>query len=210
METGGIIAKCSIVLLVALIIVGCGAGNGSSSADFELLQRELRDGDLLFRRGIGVMGRAVVAADDGGKYSHVGIAVRSDSGWCVVHAVPDEPDFKGDFDRVKCEPIESFYGEFRAANGAVYRSDLSNEMVEVIIDNALRLSSEKRRFDHDYCLEDTTEMYCTELVEYLYGRCGVSISEGRRTYVNFPSMTGYYIMPSDLIRNEKLTFIYSF
>lgn len=114
------VLKIITLWLVAVAAFGgCSGARSGSKADFELLQRELREGDLLFRRGIGVLGRAVVATDDEGRFSHVGIAVKVDNVWHVVHAVPDEPDFEGDFDRVKCEPIECFYDEFRAGNGAV-------------------------------------------------------------------------------------------
>ena len=197
-------------LVAVAALSGCSGVRGGSKADFELLQRELHEGDLLFRRGFGVLGRAVTAADDEGQFSHVGIAVKVDDEWHVVHAVPDEPDFEGDFDRVKCEPIERFYDEFRAGNGAVYRPNVSNEIIAVAVRNALRLSVEQRPFDHDYDLGDTTALYCTELVEYVFGLGGVSMSEGRQTHVNFPSMTGDYIMPSDLTKNNKLNPIYSF
>lgn len=205
------VLKIITLWLVAVATFGgCSGARSGSKADFELLQRELREGDLLFRRGIGVLGRAVVATDDEGRFSHVGIAVKVDNEWHVVHAVPAERDFEGDIDRVKCEPIESFFDQMRAGNGAVYRVSLAPEQIEVAISNALRLSAEQRPFDHDYNLDDTTELYCTELIEYVFGRGGVSISEGRRTHVNFPSMTGDYIMPSDLTKNSKLNSIYSF
>lgn len=41
-----------------------------------ILDTVLREGDLVFRRGNGITSRAVLAADRGGVYSHVGIAVR--------------------------------------------------------------------------------------------------------------------------------------
>ncbi len=201
-----------IVIYSAIIIAlaGCNNAQQHSAVDFDLLQRELHEGDLLFRRGTGVLGRAVVASDDEGRFSHVGIAVLRPDGWYVVHAVPNEPDFEGDIDRVKCESIENFYSEIRAGNGAVYRLSLSNETIEVAVRNVLRLSKESRPFDHDYDLSDSTALYCTELIEYVFGLGGASISEGRRTHVNFPSMTGDYIMPSDLTKNSKLNPIYSF
>ena len=205
------VLKIITLWLVAVATFGgCSGARGGSKADFELLQRELREGDLLFRRGIGVLGRAVVATDDEGRFSHVGIAVKVDNEWHVVHAVPDEPDFEGDFDRVKCEPIESFFDQMRAGNGAVYRVNVAPEQIEVAVAHARRLSAEQRPFDHDYDLGDTTALYCTELVEYVFGLGGVSMSEGRQTHVNFPSMTGDYIMPSDLTKNKQLTHIYSF
>ena len=205
------VLKIITLWLVAVAAFGgCSGARSGSKADSELLQSELREGDLLFRRGIGVLGRAVGATDDEGRFSHVGIAVKVDNEWRVVHAVPDEPDFEGDFDRVKCEPIERFYDEFRAGNGAVYRPNVSNETIAVAVRNALRLSAERRPFDHDYDLGDTTALYCTELVEYVFGLGGVSMSEGRQTHVNFPSMTVDYIMPSDLTKNNKLNPIFSF
>ena len=74
-----------VLKIIALWLVavatfgGCSGARSGSKADFELLQRELREGDLLFRRGIGVLGRAVVATDDEGRFSHVGIAVKVDN-----------------------------------------------------------------------------------------------------------------------------------
>ncbi len=202
----------TIVLCVGVLatLVGCNGSKRSSAVDFEALKQELREGDLLFRRGMGVLGRAVTATDSDGQFSHVGIAVKIDDSWHVIHAVPDERDFEGDIDRVKCEPVESFFDQMRAGNGAVYRISLAPEQIEVATKNALRLSTEQRPFDHDYNLGDTTELYCTELVEYVFGLGGVSISEGRRTHVSFPSMTGDYIMPSDLTKNSRLNPIYSF
>lgn len=202
----------TLVLCVGVLatLVRCNGSKRSSAVDFEALKQELREGDLLFRRGMGVLGRAVTATDSDGQFSHVGIAVKIDNSWHVIHAVPDERDFEGDIDRVKCEPVESFFDQMRAGNGAVYRISLAPEQIEVAVKNALRLSTEQRPFDHDYNLGDTTELYCTELVEFIFAQSGVSISEGRLTHVNFPSMTGNYIMPSDLTKNSKLNPIYSF
>jgi Orthopoxvirus protein of unknown function (DUF830). len=69
----------------------------------------LREGDVVFRRGAGLISRAVLAADEDGQFSHIGIVVRNGNNWMVVHAVPGEPEFKGDSDRVKMEPIASFF-----------------------------------------------------------------------------------------------------
>ena len=80
-----------------------------------------REGDLVFRQGTGAAGHAVSLADTGGAYSHVGVVVlRKGEPW-VVHAVPGEPDFDGDPDRVKLEPVDAFFSRARAAHGAVMR-----------------------------------------------------------------------------------------
>ena len=68
----------------------------------------LHTGDVVFRRGSGLTSRTVIALDEKGEYSHVGIVVDSAGVKMVVHAVPDEPDFEGDPDRVKMDTPEQF------------------------------------------------------------------------------------------------------
>ena len=61
---------------------------------------KLHSGDVVFRRGMSLTSHAVLAADAQGNYSHVGIVVDSAGKKMIVHAVPGEPDFDGDVDRV--------------------------------------------------------------------------------------------------------------
>lgn len=198
------------LLLVCLSVVGlaCTNGNDRPKSEFDRLIGNLREGDLLFRKGTGIAGRIVTSLDSSGEYSHVGIVVRIDGRWHVVHAVPHEPDFEGDIDRVKCEPIELFTSRYPQANYGHYRTTATNKQRKIAIHHALRLSAERRPFDHDYNLEDTSKLYCTELVEYVYSLAGVSISQGRRTHITFPSLSGDHILPSDLTEGGNLKPIY--
>lgn len=187
------------------MVVGCGDMSNTQSSDYcDALLAHLAEGDLLFRRGSGVVGRIVTSVDNVGEYSHVGIVVKRDGEWHVVHAVPHEHDFKGDFDRVKCDPINHFVDYYSGADIGLYRPQVSPEQVRAAVGNALRLSRMKVAFDHDYDLGDTTKLYCTELVEYVYGLAGVSLSEGRRTDISFMGFSGPHIMPSDLTQSTKL------
>lgn len=81
----------------------------------------LADGDLAFRRGTGLLSHVVTSASKDGVYSHVGILKQIDNEWFVIHAVPDEPDFEGDTDRVKTDPLSRFFAEDRAVRGAIAR-----------------------------------------------------------------------------------------
>ena len=81
----------------------------------------LRAGDLVFRRGGSLSSRAVVMADTDKGYSHIGMVVDSAGKAMIVHAVPYEPDFKGDFDRVKLETPQRFFLSDRAIVGEVRR-----------------------------------------------------------------------------------------
>lgn len=194
-----------------LLAVGCGPAAGPG-IDTERLEAHLREGDLLFRRGIGAAGRTVAALDRAGLYSHTGIAVRSDSGWMVVHAVPSEPDFEGDIDRVKCEPVGRFYSEFRAAAGCIMRlrHDPDTAAAYRAAREALRLSRLRVPFDHDYAWNDTTRLYCTQLVAYVYSLASVDLVDGRRTRCTLPGLAGDYVFPSDVAQSPLLTLIYSF
>lgn len=191
------------LICLAGLAVGCGDNEGVSSRYDELLPH-LADGDLLFRKGTGVVGRVVTAFDSEGQYSHVGIVAQRNGEWYVVHAVPHEHDFKGDFDRVKCDPLEHFVGYYSDAEVGLYRPQVSPEQVQIAVNNALRLSDMRVEFDHDYDLADTTKLYCTELVEYVYELAGVSLSEGRRSDISFIGSSSPQIMPSDLTQSTKL------
>ncbi len=81
----------------------------------------LLPGDVVFRKGEGAASRIVMFADNGGIYSHVGIAVDSAGTMMIVHAVPGEPDFKGDPDRVKMDTPQKFFSTANAACGEVRR-----------------------------------------------------------------------------------------
>ena len=199
--------KFMLLCVMCLAVAGC-SGRSFIPADYSELISRLEEGDLLFRKGTGVVGHIVTSVDNAGEFSHVGIVVRKDSAWRVVHAVPHEPDFKGDIDRVKIESVEAFLGRYPDATVGHFRTTLSAEQKAIAVSNALRLSSLCVPFDHDYNLDDTTSLYCTELVEYLYSLAGVSLSEGRRTELFFPSLSGNYIMPSDLTESSYLTPIY--
>ena len=197
-----------IIPLLVLSIAGCTGRDIATGIDVATLEQRLVEGDLVFRRGTGVVGHIVTSVDRLGNYSHVGIAVKRDGEWCVVHAVPHEPDFEGDIDRVKCERLESFVKRYKEGAMGHYRVLVEDSARKVAANNALRLSSLRIPFDHDYNLEDSTAFYCTELVEYLYLLSGISLSGGRRTEVSFPSLAGNYIMPSDLTESELLEPIY--
>lgn len=202
-----IIFSTWLLILSLLLMSGCRSDATIDSSYLDSLLVAMKDGDLIFRRGTGFVGHVVTKADKEGLYSHVGIVVSKDSIRYVVHAVPHEPDFEGDIDRVKCESIHNFVARYPNANIGLYRLTISDSLITIAVSHALRLSKMSIPFDHTYNLEDSTALYCTELVEYVYGQVGVSLSEGRRTDVYLPGMTGKYIMPSDITQCSKLSLV---
>lgn len=201
-ETNGRAKSTFVILSIALTLAltSCHISHVSDSA--RIPYSELREGDLAFRCGRGFLSRAIVSAEDSVRYSHVGLVFQEDSVWMVVHAVPGEPDFEGDFDRVKAERIESFFASERATRGELLRpsNDLTTEKLEAMKLKAISMVRDSLRFDSKYDLEDHSEVYCTELVYMLYQQAGIDLSEGRRTAVDVPLVHSICLLPEDIYR----------
>lgn len=184
---------------VTIVLLCCGCGRIGSPPVREPVKvdtTELRSGDLLFRMGLEGASR-VVTTVGGGDFSHVGLALHQNGRWMVVHAVPNEvpPDEK---DRVKCEPIDSFFAPERACKGAWRRVRCDDETAARVARTAYEKFINRVLFDHDYNLEDTTCFYCTELVWYLYRKEGVDLAGSRRHQLVIPGKTTEYLFPEDL------------
>ncbi len=196
------------LLLGLFALTACkGSGMGSSEG---LPTESLRDGDLVFRRGTGLTSQVVLAADKSGAYSHVGILKQEAGKWFVIHAVPGEPDYKGDEDRVKMEPIEKFFAKERASSGAVMRVANAREAASKAAQHALSMFRAGVLFDHEYDLTDTMKMYCTELIDHVYRKEGIDLPEGRLSRINVPVLRGDYLLPNDIAQSDKLRLIYHF
>ena len=114
----------------------------------------LEEGDIVLRKGTGLTSRAVRIADGGSDFSHCGIIVDSCGRKMVVHAVPDEPDFEGDVDRVKMERPEDFFSTIRASKGCVLRYR-DRETAEKSARLAYGIYKRGTLFDDDYNDSDT-------------------------------------------------------
>lgn len=111
------VALLKITLLFTLILAGCQGSPDKKTRLLQLPQELFRDGDIAFRRGTGITSRVVLAADREGTYSHTGILKKKDGQWYVIHAVPGEPDFKDDPDRVKWRPLKCFLKKEKLLTG---------------------------------------------------------------------------------------------
>ena len=163
----------------------------------------LRAGDVVFRRGEGLTSQVVLAADRQGNYSHTGIVVDSCGVMLICHAVPGEPDFKGDPDRVKVDSPEHFFSSQYATMGEVCRpadSAVAARAAQV----AWQVYRRNTLFDHNYDDKDTTSMYCTELVAHAFKQAGHDIVEGRGHHINLPILQADCVFPSDIYDSDFL------
>ena len=206
MRTTARCSRCIATLCALLLILACRGGSSEKpekplsmlSDTFSLLP-----GDLLFRRGTSLSSEAVIMADRRGEFSHVGIVADSAGVMMVVHAVPDEPDFKGDPDRVKMETPASFFTTDKASKGVVCRPN-DAEAGKRAAKVALETYRRGTLFDHKYNSEDTTTMYCTELVVHCYRKAGYELTGPPTHSYSMPILSCTCWLPSDLYHSEGI------
>lgn len=169
-----------------------------------------RVGDVVLRRGNGMTSMAVMAADKGGVYSHLGIVADSAGQLMVVHAVPGEPDYKGDPDRVKMETVEKFFSSINASEGRIMRCH-DRAAARRAADIAVAIYRRHVLFDHDYDDRDTSRMYCCELVEHAFSKAGHPLVGPGRHSFTVPGMDlDSVMMPSDFLKSRRLTTVAAF
>lgn len=199
-----ILRKQIIISAVIMLLVGCNYRVPGTLFPHDV---ELQSGDIVLRCGSGITSRAVLYADNGGNYSHVGIVVELSGKMMIVHAVPDEHDAPNEEDRVKMDSPEMFFSALRTNNGCIMRYHDSLKAAKAA-QEAYRICEKGVLFDHDYNDLDSSKMYCCELVEYAYKKVGVSIVGDERHDVNLPIFAfEHIILPSDFLKSNQLKII---
>lgn len=164
----------------------------------------LEPGDVIFRRGVGPVSAAILAAGERSDYSHVGVVVVHGGRVSVVHAVPAEAP--GEFDAAKIEPLSTFLQPSRASRFVIYRLDGGR------IDHAKWRATQAAAaaevmarlavpFDYDFDLSTPGALYCTELVLRAYARAGVDLEV---TGSRLPLLHQAIVLPRDLLRSPLL------
>jgi uncharacterized protein YycO len=144
-----------------------------------IAKEQLEAGDLIFRRGISFVSRLVQVADQQTVYTHVGIVVDYEGEKRVVHAVPSEtPD---EADKVKMESLHDFLQPERAVELGVYRLNEHKHFQEASAAArwAFKMAQKAIPFDKGFDLQDTSRLYCTELIWKAYLAAGIDLCEGR-------------------------------
>lgn len=196
----------AVVVMMAMTACSVRVDEGGTVRDDVPLD-SLRDGDLALRQGTGLDSEAVLRLDSaGGQYSHIGIVVNDNGKWKVVHAVPGES--RDGIDRVKIEPIDTFFLSTRAAHGAVMRlRGCSAVAAREAAQSAARLAGVP--FDYNYNWQDTTRLYCTQLIAVAYSSAGIDLLSG------VPRLSGrntknIIVFPGDIASNDSMTTIFRF
>ena len=202
-----IILGCAAILMAAIVLCCC--SDNDMPRCIMPPNCTLHIGDVVFRRGSGLTSRTVIALDKEGNYSHVGIVVDSSGVKMVVHAVPGEPDYEGDPDRVKMDPPEIFFSSVNAQLGEVCRPK-DSLVARKAAEEALNIYRRHTLFDHSYDDNDTTQMYCTELVVYAFRKAGKELLGQEKHHISTPILKVDCMFPSDVLNSDFLESKYMF
>ena len=199
--------KLLVITVLSIAFVGCTSTEGKES--ILPSHYNIQEGDIVFRCGTSLNSEVVMQADEKGDYSHVGIVVNALGKLMVVHAVPDEPDFVGDIATIKMDSINSFFTKAKARNGAICRHK-DSVLAKATAKYAIELYNRHLPFDEDFNASDTTKMYCTELIIFVYKKCGVRLvdSDGHKFYL--PNLKYKVFLPSDIYNSKQLKLIKKF
>ena len=184
-------------MLLALLTTAMSCSNFTKSHVQVLYDTtDLRNGDLLFRNGIGYESRVVTSLSDG-SFSHIGIAYHNGRQWNVIHAVPGENE-NGEPEYLKCEPISEFFFHSRAKYGGSARVDCSDSLANIVAEKALDIVNRKVLFDNNYNINDTSELYCTELVRLVFLKQNIDLCEDRWHRIPILNTKTHVIFPEDI------------
>lgn len=197
------------LLIILFLIITCGCQSVKEERIFP--SALIQEGDLAFRCGRGMMSKIVKNAEEDHCYSHIGIAINVDGIWKIVHAIPDEKDFDGDFGRVKADDINEFFKEGKAEIGCLVHPGINDQdAIANIHKNAIRAVKDSLRFDGKYDLYDGSSVYCTEFIWRLFKEEGIDLTEGRRRWVRLLNVSGEVILPEHILNYSGNEIYYRF
>jgi hypothetical protein len=168
----------------------------------------LQSGDLIFRRGEGVLSQMLFSADKNSTFSHVGIIKLVNNRPLVIHASTGEP--LGTDAIVRMDSLETFLKRDKTSAIAIYRlKEGSLKTSEKVANIAQKYADQKLAFDSDFDLKTPDRLYCTELVWKAYQEAGIDLVDGKFDQLNIPFKQGFYLLPSRLLASQYLKKVYS-
>jgi uncharacterized protein YycO len=161
---------------------------------------ELRDGDLVFRRGRDALSRIALSYSEQAHFSHVGMVIRSADAVRVVHALPADGHSPGG---VRSEPLERFIATPVAEDVAYFRLDMLTSPQRARIHRYLHRAI-GAPFDYRFRYSDDTALYCSELVVKALKAAGIDLERGLQK-VSTVTLVEPAIPPDAIVRSALVT-----
>lgn len=175
----------------------------TSSASARFPSTNFNDGDLVLRKGRGVISDLFRSASVRDRsYSHAGLYFRLHHSDCVVHIQQDQPG-----PSLVVEPLSRFWDVATCEAGAVYRVSGMDESDLRRIREAVMTDLKKGlEFDAEFSIETTDRNYCTEWI----WRKFEAVCPGSDFFSISKAGDFYYIAPDDLYSRSDSRLVYHF
>jgi len=165
--------KISIVSLVIIIISGMFlfaynylTKQEHSLSTYALSQKEINlihNGDIILRHGYGMASDIIVnTLNEEYDVSHCAVISKSNNQINVIHSVSQS---LSDFDGVQIQSLDRFITDCKKNSIIIVRyKNPKNTDNKIIVEKAAYYLSKKIPFDNDFDIEDSSKIYCTELI----------------------------------------------
>ncbi len=126
---------------------------------------DLQDGDIILRKGRSMVSDLIARSfENSRRMSHCGIILNSAGGYEVVHTISGSISEQ---DGIRKDTLQDFVLGADKANVYILRSrNIRNQ--RLIRDNVTQLLSQNPPFDHNFDLEDSSRLYCTEMIRKVF------------------------------------------
>jgi hypothetical protein len=211
-----VILVCSALALASLaFIFHQGATRPTAASETNIdpvllagINSEIKDGDIIFRKGRSLVSSIVMLNDKETDYSHVGICCKTDNEMFVIHAVPGEPDEQGN-EKIRCDKLSEFLTPDKASIFAFYRLTCDTSGIAAAsAANAMEYYRAGLPFDKALNFRNDDKLYCTELVWKAYLKSGINITGNQFKKLNLNILTDSIILPGHIQNSALLTKIY--
>lgn len=136
--------------------------------EFEAITKKeqalIRDGDFVLRKGFGLVSDFICAGlNEPISVTHCGL-VKFEEGKCyVIHAESSD-----DADGMQKIPLRRFVLDSQPGTFMVTRLKAPQKKVDEVIDRVTYYLDKQVPFDHKFDSGDSTQMYCTEMIDHVF------------------------------------------
>ena len=164
-----IIKSAALLLLMISMCCAFSCSKASESSEKIRIPAELREGDLILRRGKSLFSMLITQYfPEAREMSHVGIVIKEEGVWRVVHSISGRLD---SVDGIRIEDLEKFCGDAHEGDYHFVSADFEIDRVNAASRARYYLEKETP-FDHSFDLDDDEAMYCSELIRTIYLQSG--------------------------------------
>lgn len=170
-------------------------------ADISAFEQILKNGDLIFRRGLSVESDLVCLAEKESSYSHVGMILLIDQKPHVIHSVPGEAAQSPEF--IRLETVADFLSPSKASHFGFYRTLAGDSAAAEAARQAYSFYQKHYIFDNDYDLSTERSLYCTELIVKAYNNAGIFFDDITPSRFRYLLGEKNIILPGTIVKSKS-------